>query len=141
MRAVLPVLSDDELVRNAQTYCLARDTVLTLFRCQTSPRGLGVLHASAMGLAGTMLAEQDFVTMIQPTSDDEVREADRLIASKQLHALSTVVIAEPTTTVGQRTISAFEESVSHTVEELQLALSEYFKATTWRSGRTCLQCR
>lgn len=93
-----------------------------------------------MGLAGTMLAEQDFVTMIQPTSDDEVRDADRLIAGKQLQSLSTIVIAEPIPIVGQRTTSAFDESLSHTVEELQLALSEYFKATTRRSGKTCLQC-
>lgn len=30
-----------------------------------------------MGLAGSLLAEQDFVGSIQPTSDDELRDADR----------------------------------------------------------------
>ncbi|KAK9896089.1 hypothetical protein P389DRAFT_74443 [Cystobasidium minutum MCA 4210] len=100
MRAVLPVLSDDEL---------------------TSPRGLGVLHASAMGLAGSVLAEQDFIASVQPTSDDELREADQYV------------------TVGGRTSSAFEENLSHTVEDLQMALLEYFKATTKRAGSNTFQ--
>lgn len=49
---------------------------------QTSPRGLGVLHASAMGLAGSVLAEQDFIASVQPTSDDELREADQYVTGE-----------------------------------------------------------
>jgi hypothetical protein len=35
-----------------------------------------------MGMAGSMLAEQDFVNTVQPTSDEELQDADRFISGE-----------------------------------------------------------
>lgn len=35
-----------------------------------------------MGLAGSLLAEQDIVNMVQPTSDEELQDADRFTSGE-----------------------------------------------------------
>lgn len=89
-----------------------------------------------MGLAGSILAEQDFINSIQPTSDDEIREADSFTTSTYLQILSCQRSNLPNSnaTAGRRTVSLFEVRLSQTVESLQLALLEYFKITTKRPG-------
>lgn len=102
---------------------------------QTSPRGLGALHTSAMGLAGSLLAEQDFVSTVQPTSDDELQDADRIVSCKyrptEMCLAGDLKMGHP---AGPRAVSKFDETVTRTVEDLQMALLEYFKSTSKRPG-------